>query len=183
MADAKRYRKRCDDVIAFGRAFQGLLDVCEGGEETFVGVMPVRPRPGQDTEAARLAAQVDQLSGRAALAFGGQHFIDWSPRGTMQTVRVNPAVQWRTILDFDPRFPPSAILAVCNQAVGVLEAQAEDAEEHEQSLAGKMERATRVTPGLPRDHAGNLRTAFLASFVGIPAALIVAYLAYLLGWG
>jgi hypothetical protein len=127
VGDAKRYRKRRDDVIAFGRALRRFLDVCEGGEEeAFLGiVMPVRPRPGQKDEAARLAVEVDQLSGRAALAFGGQHFIDWSPRGTMQTVRVNPAVQWRTILDFDPRFPPSAILAVCNQAVGVLEAQAE----------------------------------------------------------
>jgi hypothetical protein len=98
-------------------------------------------------------------------------------------MRVNPAVQWRTILDFDPRFPPTAILAVCNQAIGVLEAQAEDAEEHEQSLAAKVEGITRIAPGLPRDGTGHLRTTFLASIVGIPAALAVAFIAYLLGWG
>jgi hypothetical protein len=182
VADAKRYRKRRHDVMSFASALQRFLAVCEGGEETLVGYMPVRPRPGQEAEAERLAAEVDRLSGRAALAFAGQHFIEWKPRGTMQTVRVDPAVQWRTILDFDPRFPPSAILAVCNQAIGVLESQAEDAEEHEQSLAGRMERVTR-TPGFPRAQTGHLRTAFLASLVGIPGALIVAYIAYLLGWG
>jgi hypothetical protein len=101
----------------------------------------------------------------------------------MQTVRVNPAVQWRTILDFDPRFPPSAILAVCNQAVGVLEAQAEDAEEREQSLAGKIERGARIAPRLPRDRTGHLRTAFVTSVVGIPSTLAVAYITYRLGWG
>jgi hypothetical protein len=183
VADAKRYRKRRDDVIAFASALRRFLDVCEGGEETFVGVMPVSPRAGQEAEAARLADEVDRLSGRAALAFAGQHFIAWQPRGTMQTVRVNPAVQWRTILDFDPRFPPSAILAVCNQAIGVLEAQAEDAEEHKQSRVEQVERGTRIAVGRPFGPTGQLRTAFLASIVGIPAALIVAYLGYLLGWG
>jgi hypothetical protein len=184
VTDSKRYRKRRDDIAAFMNALTRFLSVCQGGEETYVAYETVTPLPGKESEATRLAAEVDRLSGRAAFALGSQFFIEWKPRGTFQTVRVNPAAQWRTILEYDPRFPPEAIFAVCNQAVGLLEAWASDAEKHEQTFTGKVERVTRwMRPHLPRDHGGNVRTALIASIVGIPAALLVAYVAYLLGWG
>ena len=101
-----------------------------------------------------------------------------------QTQPVSPASGWRTILDHDPNFTVDVIFAVCNQAIGVLDAKATEAEEHEKTLAGKVERVTRRRRrSLPRSESGHLRTAFIASIVGIPAALVVAFIAYLLGWG
>ena len=102
----------------------------------------------------------------------------------MQTQRVNPAAGWRTILDSDPSFPVDAIFAVCNQAVGVLDLLATEAEEHEKSLAGKIERVVGVHRKPRRESGGGgLRGAFVASIVSIPSLLVVAYLVFRFGWG
>lgn len=186
MSNAKRYRRRHDNVQAFSLALARFLDVCESREGDALGIFysSWTPQPGREAEAARLAAEVDRVAGRAAVALGHEFFIDWKPRGTMQTQRVNPAAGWRTILDLDPSFPAEAIFAVCNQALGVLDMQATEAEEHEKSLAGKIERliGIRRKPRRESESGGQLRSTFIASIVSIPSLLAVAYLVFRFGW-
>lgn len=186
MSDARTYRRRYDDVQAFLAALAHLLDACESsGNDAFGVSYPTwTPKPGREAEAARRAAEVDRAAGRAALALGREFFIEWKPRGTFQTQPVSPASGWRTILEYDPNFTVDVIFAVCNQALGVLEARAIEAEEHEQSLAGKVERVTRARRSRqPKEPDGHVRRALIASLVGIPSALLVAYLVYRFGWG
>lgn len=187
MSNSKTYRRRHDDVQAFAAALSRFLDVCQPSESNaFLTIYPTwTPKPGRETEAVRLAAEVDHASGRAAVALGGEFFIDWKPRGTFQTQRVSPAAMWRTILDSDPAFPADAIFAVCNQALGVLDMRATEAEAHERSFAGRVARAFGRRGQRRRVGEGGtpIRTAFVVSLVGIPAALLVAYLVYAFGWG
>ena len=188
MSKAKTYRRRLDDVQAFAAAFSSLLDVCEASVSDGWGMFypSWTPRPGREQDAARLAAEVDRASGRAAIGLGHEFFIDWKPRGTFQTQRLNPAAGWRVILDHDPPFPADAIFAVCNQAIGVLEARTTEAEEHEHSLVGRLERITGTARRNRRRQGvsgGHLRTALLASIVGIPSTLLVAYIVFRFGWG
>jgi hypothetical protein len=180
MPNPKTYRRRHDDIQAFAAALNRFLDVCEPSESNeFLTIYPSwTPKPGRTADAAQLAAEVDRASGRAAVALGGEFFIDWKPRGTFQTQRVNPAAMWRTILDSDPAFPVDAIFAVCNQALGVLDMRATEAEEHARSLAGKVERITGSTRR-SGEHVSGLVIAFVIALV---AALVAAYLAFRFGW-
>jgi hypothetical protein len=68
-------------VQAFAAALGRFLDACEpSGSDAFLTIYPTwTPKPGRETEAARLAAEVDHASGRAAVALGGEFFIDWTP--------------------------------------------------------------------------------------------------------
>jgi len=189
MSNAKRYRRRHDDVQAFALALARFLDVCQssGGDPLGVFYPSWTPKPGREAEATRLASEVDRVAGRAAVALGYEFFIDWKPRGTMKTQRVNPAAGWRTILDTDPFFPVDAIFAVCNQALGVLDMRATEAEEDEKSLAGKVGRVAGVRrkrqPARKGESGGGpLRSAFIASIASIPSLLVVAYLVFRFGW-
>jgi len=184
MSTSKTYRRRYDDVQAFVTALSRFLEVCESTGPDYFGVSnPVwTPKAGQEAEASRRAAQVDRVAGRAAQALGHEFFIEWKPRGTFQTQPVSPATAWRTIIDHDPAFTVDVIFAVCNQALGVLEARATDAEERERSLAGKVERVTGRTEQTTVRGEGHLRPAITSALLGIPAALVVAFLAHHFGW-
>jgi hypothetical protein len=187
MSDAKIYRRKHDDVQAFVTALTRFLNVCESSGPDYFGVSNAvwTTKPGHESEAARLGGEVDRVAGRAAIALGNEFFISWKPRGTFQTQPVSPATGWRTILDRDPAFTVDVIFAVCNQALGVLDARATDAEEREREAAEKKqaEPARRVRDGRQKSETGgHLRTAIVASLVGIPSALLVAYLVYLFGW-
>jgi hypothetical protein len=177
VSDAKTYRRRHDDVVAFVEALNRFLSVCEPHAQ-FSANPTWAPRHGQGAEAARLAGEVDRVAGRAALALGTDFFIEWKPRGTFQTQPVSPASGWRTILDYDPNFTVDVIFAVCNQAIGVLEAKAMEAEEHEHSLAGKVERVA----GRERSASGHLSGVVLGFVVALAAGLVAAYVAFRLGW-
>jgi hypothetical protein len=179
---SKTYRRRQQDIAAFAEALSRFLDVCEA-HESFAGNPTWAPRPGQEAEAGRRAAELDVIAGRAASAFGSEYVINWSPRGTFQEYPVNPATGWATILDRDPNFTVDVIFSVCRQAVGSLDARAIEAEEHEQSLAGKVERITGSNRrSLSRNASGGIRGAFVAFIVGVPATLVGAYLAFRFGW-
>jgi hypothetical protein len=75
------------------------------------------------------------------------------------------------------------IFSVCNQAIGALDAWATYAEEHERSLAGRIGRFIPRLPRAAHTESGSVRTAFIASVVGIPAAVAAGLITYLLGWG
>jgi hypothetical protein len=183
VAQSKTFRRRQQDIVAFAEALARFLDVCAPQHEPFGGYPTWAPQPGQEAEAAQRAAEVDRTAGRAALAFGREFYIDWKPRGTFQTQPVSPATRWRTILDRDPDFGVDVIFTVSNQAIGALDVWADEADEHEQSLAGKIERITgRSRRGSSRTESGHLRSGFIAATLGIPPALVVAYLAHRFGW-
>ena len=131
MTDSNIYRRRIADIEAFLNALNAFLAVCDREPDDYFGVSNPRwwPKPGREAEAAQLAAQVDRVSGRAAQAFGTDFWIDWKPRGTMQTQRVNPAYRWRSILDEDPDLTVDIIFSVSNQAIGALDLWAEQASE------------------------------------------------------
>jgi hypothetical protein len=180
---SKTYRQRQRDIADFAAALTRLLDVCE--QHGSLASFPTwAPQPGHESEAAQLAATVDVAAGRAALAFGSDFYIDWKPRGTWQTQPVSPASGWRTILDSDPHFDVQTILAVCNQAIGALDAAARQAEEHEQSLAGKLGWVTGRSRGggSGSSSAGGPQGFVVAFAVALVAALVAAYLAFRFGW-
>ncbi|MDQ5820812.1 MAG: hypothetical protein M3540_05170 [Actinomycetota bacterium] len=133
MSSARKLRRRRADIDSFAAALRELLGLFEADEWSAGGYPSWKPRAdAAPAELARLAAKVDLLAGPAALAFQDSGvFVDWKPRGTMQTQRVNPAPAWRTIFDRDPMFGPDLILQLCAQASGLLETRALDAEEDE----------------------------------------------------
>lgn len=137
-------------------------------------------RPGQEAEAAQLRFEVDRQAGRAAhaLAAAGS-YVEWKPRGTFQTQPVNPAVAWSTILAPDPMFGPDVILACCSQALGILDMQAEAAEEDESKPLH------RVRAGLPDVPGGWVRRHAWPAVRwvgGVTATVIAGFLIYVLGW-
>jgi hypothetical protein len=177
VANSKTLRRRQQEIAAFGEALTRLLDVCEPHER--LAAFPTwAARPGQEPEASRRTAELDRVAGRAAQAFGTDFFIEWKPRGTWQTQPVSPAMGWRTIFDYDPNFGVDVIFAVCHQAIGAIDARATEAEEHEQSLAGKVERVIGREPS----GSGHVRGIAVGFVVALIAALVAAYLAFRFGW-
>lgn len=170
------------DIDAFATALHRFLSVMEAQHNGFLydsGATWVL-RPGHEGEAARLKAELDRLSGRAAYAFAaaGSH-VEWKPRGTMQWQPLNPAAGWSTILDRDPRFEAETIFSCCSQALGILEMKAEEAEEYERH---RVRRALRWTARLT---GGGLRPFARWAARGVGALIIVvlgAGLTYWLGW-
>jgi hypothetical protein len=177
VANSKVLRRRQQDIAAFAAALTRLLQVCES-HESLGGFPSWTAQQGQEQEASRRAAELDRVAGRAAQAFGPDFFIQWKPRGTWQTQPVNPAMGWRTIFDHDPNFGVDVIFAVCNQAIGALDARATEAEEHERSLAGKIERVVGREP----TGSGRVRGLVVGFIVALVAGLVAVYMAFRFGW-
>jgi hypothetical protein len=178
MAHSRRLGRRQRDVAVFRDGLIRLLGVLNPSGGSFGGFPSWAPQPGREAEAATIAAEVDALSGRAAIALGYDFFIEWKPRGTMQTQPVNPASAWRTIFNHDPMFPPEMILAVCNQAIGALDGLAADAEENEHSFSGKLGRVTGFWGSIRGDRSRGQPSQYGAVILGavlaVPAALAAA---------
>jgi hypothetical protein len=180
MKKSERFRQRQHDVAAFAAALQRLLEVCDA-EPSLAGYPTWHAKEGYENAAAQRAAEVDRLAGRAAIGLGHEFFIEWKPRGTWQTQPVNPASGWRTIFDWDPNFDAGTIFAVCNQAIGALDAWASEAEEDEQSVGGKIRALRGDRPARPRrDH--HVVGWVLGVTGAVIAGLVVAYLAHHFHW-
>jgi hypothetical protein len=178
MSSAETLRKRQSDLEAFQVALQRFLEVMEPHHNGLLydSAATWVPRPGQETEAVRRKADVDRVAGRAAYAFAAAgSFVAWKPRGTFQTVPVNPATEWATILERDPRFDVETIFACCSQSFGLLEMKIEEAEEYER------QKVRRFLRGLARLTGSGLRPVvrWTARAIG---ALAIAGATYLLGW-
>jgi hypothetical protein len=180
MKSPETYRRYARDINAFATALNRFLEVMEPHRDALLPNEPRfwTPRAGQESDAARLKANVDLLTGRAAHAFaaaGSQ--IDWKPRAAYewQTIPVNPAAGWQTILDSDPRFDVSVIFTCGLQAIGILDMRAEEAEEWQrQRFRRAIGRAARLTgSGLRPLARWTLRTA---------GTLAAAGLTFWLGW-
>jgi hypothetical protein len=178
VTSSETLHRHARDVDAFATALHRFLSVMEAQHNGFLydsGATWV-PRPGQEGEAARLKAEVDRLSGRAAYAFAaaGSHG-EWKPRGTMQWQPVNPAAGWLTILEGDPRFDAETIFSCCSQALGILEMKAEAAVEYERHRVRRAFRwAARLT-------GSGLRPVARWAARGA-GALALAGVTYWLGW-
>ena len=175
------YERNANDLHAFGDALRTLLQVMDQHEKIF-GETSWVPKKGREGEASSRAAEVDVLSGPAAHALDAAGiFIEWSPRGTMATTTLNPAVRWRTILTDDPNFPADAIFACCNQALGILRMRHRDAVEHERSVKAKVEPILGAwrnrRRGEPGRHGPIIATAVLTSVTTVAAWLITR-----MGW-
>lgn len=184
MKSSPTYRRNAHDVAAFGNALYQFLQVMEPHSDGFFGDSPRTwtPRAGQEAEAGRLRAEVDLLTGRAAYAFAAAgSVIDFKPRGAFewQTIPVNPAASWPTILGSDPRFDVDVILACARQAVGILEMKAEEAEEYEsRPVRRALGRLARLT-------GSGLRPAARWTIRGAGGLILVvagAGLTHWLGW-
>ena len=184
MTSSETYRRYARDVNAFADALHRFLSAMEQQHNGFLYDSPATwtPRAGQEEEAARLRAEVDRLTGRAAYGFAAAgSVIHWSPRGVpaWQTMPVNPAAGWPTILDPDPNFDVDAILTCARQALGILEMKAEEAEEYERHKARRALRSVgRVT-------GSGLRPLARWAVRGIGAVILVvlgAGVTYWLGW-
>jgi len=172
-------RRRQRDIETFVEALGRFLAVMEQLEDTFLGPT-LAPRPGHETEAARLHFEVDRHAGRAAhaLAAAGS-YVDWKPRGTMQRQPVSPAGAWSTILNSDPMFTPDVILACCSQALGILDMQAEDAEEEERHPVRPARQHLPTVLAAP----GSAHIGTVAKAAGtVAGGLLAAFLAYWFGW-
>jgi hypothetical protein len=173
-------RKRQADLRAFVEALGRFLATMERHETTFLTESSWTPRPGQEAEATRLRLEVDRLAGRAAYAIHQAGvFVDWKPRGTFQTQPVNPAIEWGTILDWDPKFPVDAILSCAATADGILDMQIEVAEGREsRPLYGLRSRLPRPSVEWARSHARGI----VGWAAGVAGLLVVAFLTDWFGW-
>jgi hypothetical protein len=189
-ASSKTLRRRSRDIAEFSEALVRVLELTE--PRYTASTFPTwRPRAGQEAELASRTAVADRLAGRAAFALASTGaVVDYKPPGTWQTTPVNPIGAWRTIFDAYAMFSPEMIFACCNQAIGLLDAHADDAEEHEHSLEGKLGHAFgfwhRIRGG--SDLRGGRRgIRFPATVVGIPSAVLATVIAGLItnwfGWG
>jgi hypothetical protein len=182
MKAAETYRRHARDLRAFGDALNSLLEVLQRTEGLdFMGYPgPWVPRPGQEVEAGRRRAAVDMLTGRAAYAVQAAGvFVQWKPSGTFQTVPLNPAAEWSTIINPDPRFDADTIFACVRQALGILDMKAEEAAEAELRPARPAARKVAGAAGY------GLRplARWAVAGAGTVALLVVAAgVTYWLGW-
>ena len=122
MKKAER-EKRIEELKEFRVALIELVNVSEGVHRSYSGPATLVPRPGCEAEWGAARAKVDRLSVRAAhtLASVGVG-VTFKPAGTMQTVAVNPAGSWSTMLTDRPMFSPHDLESCIVKAVGALEA-------------------------------------------------------------
>lgn len=115
--------KRIQELYEFRAALGELLAVSDGEERSYSGPPTIVPRPGLYSEWAAARAKVDLLAARAAHTLQAVGVgMSYKPPGTMQTVPVNPAAAWATMLGDRPMFSPIDMDACLNQAIGALEA-------------------------------------------------------------
>jgi hypothetical protein len=180
MSTSETYRRYARELQAFGDALQQLLDVMEQTEGLdFIGYPGMWvPRPGHEAEAGRRRAAVDVLTGRAAYAVNasGVH-VQWKPSGTFQTVAINPAAEWSTIIQEDPRFDVDTIFACIRQALGILEMKAEEAEERERVQPTARSVADITARGLAPFARWTARAAGSLALLVVGAGIV-----YWLGW-
>lgn len=189
MPSSKTLRRRLHDVQEFDNALGHLLEVLEPVQEPLSFETTWRVRDGYQEEASRRAADIDRAAGRAAHALASVgSIVQWKPSGRPPGYwqPVNAAAAWSTILDRSPMFDASVIHACNQQAIGVLDAQASEAEEHEDSFTGRVENLTgffrRISGDKSRGQPSQYGAVIFGAVVTGVVALVVAYLTYKLGW-
>jgi hypothetical protein len=183
-------QRRRSAITAFADALRQLLEVSDVRQpDPFgfnYGYEPyVMPQRGMESEWSRRRNAVDLAAPKAGLAFQATGVgIAWKPPGYAPgtSLPVNPATEWASVLDTDPKFGLDVLQQVINQALGTLDALVEE-ESHR-----SRERSPRTRGGVPKSagrakRGGFTATEWVFTIVGlVVAGLIVAYLAYRFGW-
>jgi hypothetical protein len=189
MTSSKTLRRRQRDVAEFDNALGQLLGVLEPVYHPFSGERAWIAPEGKEREAARRTAEVNRVAGRAAYALASVgSVVDWKPPGQPPgySQPVNPAAAWSTILQESPMFDVSMIHACNQQAIGVLDAQASEAQEHEDSFTGRVENVTgffaRIRGDRERGQPSQYGAVAFGALVTGVVGLFVAYLTFTFGW-
>ncbi len=115
--------KRIRELYEFRAALGELLAVSDAEERSYSGPPTIVSKPGHHGDWVAARAKVDRLAARAAHTLQAVGVgMSYKPAGTMQTVAVNPAASWATMLGDRPMFSPHDMDACLNQAIGALEA-------------------------------------------------------------
>jgi hypothetical protein len=180
---------RRDAVVKFLTEFDALLALCEPRQDYYGGSMsPWRPKPGRENEVMSGGASIDRLTGPAARALQSVGAVfQFKPAGTMQTQPANPVLLWSTLFAESPMVSAELVYRLCNQAIGLLEEDIDEAVRHESSFEGKVERVVGTPWRLVRAAFGRSGYAPATDAIGtvvvtVVGGLIVAYVAHLLHW-
>lgn len=164
-----------------------LLSACEPRQAIMDSMPTWIPKYGQEHFVEAQHGIVDQLTRPAAMALESVGVgYRYKPAGTLQTQAANPVLVWSTLLN-DPMIQVPTIFSLCNQGIGHLVEQINDAIEHESSLEGRIERAFGTPWRLIRaafgyaEYAPKL-DAFGTIFSGLIVALLAAYLSHVFHW-
>lgn len=182
--------KRRQLIEEFLASFDAMIRNCDPVDNWPDDTPSWRPKPGRDAIVNRQASELHVKTAVAAEIverLGLTH--RWKPRGTFQTMPVNPVLAWPSIFQRDPITSTEYIYSSCNQAIGLLTHGAEEAHEHEQSVTGRIEHAAdaprrlwRAVRGAPRatsEHKTAFASGILVTAIG---GAIGTYLAHLLHW-
>jgi hypothetical protein len=180
-------KRRRSAVEKFMQELTALLSACEP-QQSITRSMPTwAPKAGQRAFVAAQHGVVDQLTRPAAIALDSVGVgYQYKPAGTWQTQAANPVLAWSTLLT-SPMIQAETIYSLCNQAIGHLIEQINDAVEHEDSLEGRIERAFGSPWRLIRAAFGHAGYAPRADAVGtflsaVAVALVAAYLSHVFHW-
>lgn len=162
-------RRRIQALTEFHNSIAALLEISDVNPNAWAGQPAIAPKPGRESDWRQAKANVDRVAPKAARSFEtAGMFVEWKPPGTWNTYRINPAVQWGTILEPDPRFGVDVLEACINQTLGALEDRLHDP-------------ATRLRPSLPSIQGRHVSAVF-KWIAGIGAAVVAAGIAAWLGW-
>lgn len=185
-------RRRQSAVAEFLMKFHELLRLCER-EPSWGGSMPrwVLASTSNEARVSSLVSDLNLLTGAAAKAVAGVGIeARYKPRGThpANTVPVNPVLVWTTLFA-DPMTTAEIVIQSCQQAIGILESDAVDAEEREASFEGKVERIAakprnlwRAVIGAPREARAHKSAAWGGAFVALLIAVVAGAILHVLGW-
>lgn len=165
--NVQELKRHADSLVQFDRALSELFNLSKPDRDHWDGPT-IEPKPGRESDWFAAKAKVDRLSYKAARAYDvAGVVINWKPRGTMATSPINPATNWATILGPDPSFSPADLGSCTNIALGSLEDQTQNPPKRQRTR----------DPSL-----GSMSTPIRAIIVTVIGGLIVAGIAYWLGW-
>lgn len=183
--------KRREVLEDFLRDFDGMLSNCDSIDNWPDTIPTFRPKPDREAVVRRQAGEL-QLKTAVAARIVQELGIEfrYKPRGTMGTVPVNPVYAWQSIFQGDPMVDAQFVYDACNQAIGLLNHQAREALEHEQTVAGRVERIVATPHGIWRalrgvpNAARHQKTGFISGIavaaIGGALTVLIVYLVHLL---
>lgn len=115
--------KRIKELHEFHAALSELVNFSDSENRRYSSPPTIVPKPAFQSEWGAARAKVDRLSARAAHTLESVGVgVTFKPAGTMQTVPVNPAASWSTMLSERPMFSPADLESCIIKAIGALEA-------------------------------------------------------------
>jgi hypothetical protein len=165
---SQRLLRDLEELIGFRDAFVALLNESERSPESYSGrIFRWVPRPGRETEWARLRGDVAIAAGSAAGAvdrLGLSLIVKPAPMTGQAAYSLNPIAAWSSALEPPNDFTVENVLDTVTQVIGRVERLRREAEITERSFAGKLTRFF----GLP----GEVREAMSPQGRrGVPAAV------------